>query len=212
MTCPTPLQPLTPLHPLHIPTLPKDPLTTIKSSSSTPLFAQAGVHRHTQTNTRNRNLCTQNKLLHAPVDTNTSTETPPEAVLVCPFGWHCVKASGLLWHACVNLSRALWTLFTSQCCWSWPVSVIADIHCYSWKLLEAYRDTTDSQQHRQKNKKESWWGQLRKFFLKYKFNKQDCVFCHSSDAPNQQTAADITKEKGQPVFRLLEYQLGISEP
>lgn len=127
------------LHPMQVPNLPKDLQITIKSSSNTPLFARAGVHRHTQTN----------KTKQAPACTCGYKHKCRNTSRSCPFGWHCVEASGLLCHACVNLSRALWTLFTSQCCWGWPVFVTATYTATpkdSWRPRE---NTTDSKQHRQ---------------------------------------------------------------
>ncbi len=113
------------LYSMHVPNLRKDLQTSIKSSPNTPLFAQAGVHRQRHTHKTNRDVCTQNKLRHAPVDTRTRNTSRS-----CRFGWRGFEVGGLwsiICHAYVNLSRALWTLLTSQCCWALPVFVIVDM-------------------------------------------------------------------------------------
>lgn len=120
--------------PIHLPTLPID-RSTLKLSPNTHITHYL-LSRCVQTDTHktNKNVCTQNKLTLAHVHTNTSAEISAREGPVSGIVQRLV-GSGLLCHACVNLSRALWTLLSSQYCWCWPVFVRVDIYYKSYKPM-----------------------------------------------------------------------------
>lgn len=89
-------------------------------------------------------------------------------------------------HSCVNLSKALWTLLSSQNCGVWPVFVRVCIYYYGYtqKIPQVQSNTRTSNS----------WQKVRKILKEdscTQLNTAVFVFFYSFDMPSQQLASAV---------------------